>query len=258
VRQEPVENALERALPLLRPEHRHKFDAGRGYLELLPDNLPAITPVQSLMQSGVVSRIYERWWRPALARMVKGLCGPGMTDEHRIARLLLGLSPGDGVLDVACGPGNFSRQFARTVGDMGLVVGIDASRPMIERAVEEAAEAGIHQLAFGHGNAAALPFQEGAFDAVCCFAALHLFEEPFAALDEMKTVLTPGGRIALFTTCRTRSTPLRTVEAALVRGSGMRLFEQREVVEALEQRGFEDIRQRIAGFTQFVGGRLRR
>jgi ubiquinone/menaquinone biosynthesis C-methylase UbiE len=28
-----------------------------------------------------------------------------MLDEHRIARLLLSLSPGDGVLDVACGPG---------------------------------------------------------------------------------------------------------------------------------------------------------
>jgi hypothetical protein len=43
----------------------------------------------------------------------------------------------------------------------------------------------------------------------------------------------------------------------LGRGSGMRMFEQREIVDALEQRGFEDVRQRIAGFTQFVGGRLR-
>ena len=46
---------------------------------------------------------------PGLARMVKGVFGPTMADEHRIARLLLALSPGDGVLDVACGPGNFSR-----------------------------------------------------------------------------------------------------------------------------------------------------
>ena len=45
--------------------------------------------------------------------------GPGMNDEHRIARLLLGLSPGDGVLDVACGTGNFTRDFARSVGPDG-------------------------------------------------------------------------------------------------------------------------------------------
>jgi hypothetical protein len=36
----------------------------------------------------------------------------------------------------------------------------------------------------------------------------------------------------------------------------MRLFEPDEVVDALEQRGFTQIRQRVAGLTQFVGGRL--
>jgi hypothetical protein len=34
------------------------------------------------------------------------------------------------------------------------------------------------------------------------------------------------------------------------------MFEQDEIVNALESWGFVDIRQRIAGFTQFVGGRL--
>ena len=38
--------------------------------------------------------------------------------------------------------------------------------------------------------------------------------------------------------------------------SGTRMFERTEVVRALEKRGFEDIRQRITGVTQFVGGRL--
>ena len=34
------------------------------------------------------------------------------------------------------------------------------------------------------------------------------------------------------------------------------MFEQDEVMTALERRGFVDVRQRVAGFTQFVGGRL--
>ena len=38
--------------------------------------------------------------------------------------------------------------------------------------------------------------------------------------------------------------------------SGMRMFGQREITGALERQGFTDIRQRISGFTQFVGGRL--
>ena len=36
----------------------------------------------------------------------------------------------------------------------------------------------------------------------------------------------------------------------------MRMFERDELIEALEDRGFADVRQRVAGFTQFVGGRL--
>jgi SAM-dependent methyltransferase len=213
--------------------------------------------VQSLMQSSVVSRIYERWWRPGLGRMAKGLLGPGMADEHRIARTLLDLAGGDVALDVACGPGNFSRDFARAVGDEGLVVGIDASRAMLEQAVHDTRRTGLENIVFVHGDAVALTFREGSFDAVCCFAALHLFAEPMLALDHMKRVLGRGGRIAIFTTCASRSTPLRLLESGVEQWSGMRMFDEHEIVDALRARGFEDIRQQTAGLTQFVGARLR-
>jgi ubiquinone/menaquinone biosynthesis C-methylase UbiE len=179
-----------------------------------------------------------------------------MADERRIARLLLGLSPGDGVLDVACGPGNFARDFARAVGPEGLVVGIDASRPMLARAVREARRESLDNLVFVHGDAAVLPFRDASFDAVCCFAALNLFAEPFKALDQMTSVLTPGGRIAIFTSCRSRSPVLGKAEAAVTGRSGLRMFEEDEIVDALRARRFRDISQRITGLTQFVGGRL--
>lgn len=250
---------LERALALLTPEAREAgVTAPGGYLDLLGAAGPESTgPVQDLMLTGVVPRIYERWWRPALARAFKGVFGPGMKDEHRIARLLLSLSPGDGVLDVACGTGNFTRGFARTVGPEGLAVGIDVSVPMLSRAVADTAAAGLaDRTAYVRGSAQDLPFVDRSFDAVCCFAALHLFAEPMRALDSMASMLTPGGRIALFTTVRGRSAPLRTVESIAGARSGTRMFERAEVVRALEQRGFEDVRQRVTGVTQFVGGRL--
>jgi ubiquinone/menaquinone biosynthesis C-methylase UbiE len=212
--------------------------------------------VQDLMLTGIVPRIYERWWRPALGRLFKGVLGPGMRDEHRIARLLLGLSPGDGVLDVACGTGNFSRDFARTVGASGLVVGIDVSETMLGRAVADTRRAGLANIAYVRGDAQELPFVDDGFDAVCCFAAFHLFHDPWRALDRMTAVLTPGGRIAIFTTARHRTAPVRTAESLMALRSGTRLFEEREVVGALEERGYLDIRQRVAGITQFVGGRL--
>jgi SAM-dependent methyltransferase len=252
---------LERALPLLSPEARELVTperTARGYLDLLERaDAPRSTGLtQDLMLSGLVPQIYEHWWRPALGRVAKGVLGPGMADEHRIARLLLGLGPGDGVLDVACGTGNFTRDFARSVGASGLVVGIDVSETMLARAVRDTQRAGLEQVAYVRGDAQELPFRDQSFDGVCCFAALHLFADPERALDRMSSILTPGGRIAIFTSAGGRSAPVRAVQGLLARRSGMRLFGPHDVVDALQRRGFVEVRQRLTGVTQFVGGRL--
>ena len=249
-------NPCARALPLMRSEERERAVVRAGHIDVLHRDLDQPGLVGSLMQAGPVSLVYERWWRPALGRVAKGIGGPGMADEKRIARLLMGLGPGDGVLDVACGPGNFTRDFARAVGEDGLVVGVDASRPMLERAVRETRAAGIDNLCFVFADAAALPFRDASFDAACCFAALNLFPQPFRALDEMRRVLGPGGRIALFTSSAGRTRPLRALERSFAAPAGIRMFDQDELVDALRERGFTDVRQRLAGLTQFVGGRL--
>jgi hypothetical protein len=72
----------------------------------------------------------------------------------------------------------------------------------------------------------------------------------------MTRVLTPGGRIAVFTSCRSRSGLLAGAESALTARSGLRMFGQDEVVDALRERGFGHVSQRVSGLTQFVGGRL--
>jgi ubiquinone/menaquinone biosynthesis C-methylase UbiE len=135
-------------------------------------------------------------------------------------------------------------------------VGIDVSETMLARAVDDTRAAGLEQVAYVRGDAQELPFRDASFDAVCCFAAFHLFADPMRALDRMTAVLTPGGRIALFTTARGRTAPLRTAESLMAMRSGARLFERGELVEALRARGFAEVRQRVSGMTQFVGGTL--
>jgi SAM-dependent methyltransferase len=249
--------ALGRAYSLLersrRPLHA---EAERGYVDLLgPEAPPSTGPAQRLMRTSLVPAVYERWWRPAWSRFLKGAFGPGMADEHRIARLLLALSPGDGVLDVACGPGNYTRDFGRVVGETGLAIGIDASETMLARAVRDTPARDYPSIGYIRCDAARLPFRDESFDAVCCFAALHLLRDPFAALDHMARVLTLGGRIAILTTCRTRSAPLRTVDGFIGARSGIKMFEHEEITAALEARGVHDIRRRVSGLIQIVGGR---
>src|SRR3954449_13128615 len=152
---------IRRARELLAPEAAARADdptaTAAGYLDLLPGDLESTGAAQDLMTTRLVPAIYERYWRPALARAVKGVTGPGMAEEVRIARLLLGLGPGDLVLDVACGPGNFTREFARAVGEEGLVVGIDASRTMLARGVVDLEAAALGNLALIRGDATRLP-----------------------------------------------------------------------------------------------------
>jgi ubiquinone/menaquinone biosynthesis C-methylase UbiE len=248
---------LERARPLLTAGVRDGAREVDGYLDLLgPADHESPGLAQSVMLTSIVTRIYERWWRPALGRVAKGAFGPGMEEERRIARLLMALSRGDGVLDVGCGTGNFTRHFARAVGPDGLVVGLDVSQTMLARAVADTAAAGLDQIAYVRGDATDLPFVNATFDAVCCFAALNLFGDPYAALDSFTRVLTPCGRLAIFTSARGRSLPLRTFERVWVARSGMNMFGRDELVNALLERGFTNVRQRLTGVTQFVGGRL--
>jgi SAM-dependent methyltransferase len=254
-----LSGGLERSLALLDPARRPpSVPVVDGYLDLL-DGTSAPEPTgltQRFMLTGAVPVVYERYWRPALGCVAKGPLGPGMAEERRIARRLLALGPGDGVLDLACGPGNFTREFARLVGPAGLAVGFDSSPTMLARAVRETPEDG--NVAYVRGDATALPFRDGSFDAVCCFAALHLFDAPFAALDEMARVLTRGGRVALLTSCRTRTPAARAWDGFVGGRLGMHMFERDEITGALAARGFDGIRRRIAGLAQFVGGRRRR
>jgi SAM-dependent methyltransferase len=207
---------------------------------------------QRLMRTSLVPSIYERYWRPALGRLAKGPCGPSMACEVTMATDLLDLEPGASVLDVACGTGRFTRAFGAAVGPEGLAAGLDGSRTMLARALEFGDTNG--PVTYLRADAVALPFRPATMDAICCFAALHMFADPDAALDSFTSVLKPGGRIALLTSARRGWQPMRLVDTAGGIASGQRMFERGEIGEKLRARGFTQISVRYAGITQIVGG----
>jgi ubiquinone/menaquinone biosynthesis C-methylase UbiE len=245
--------AVERARALFEPDRVPATPRLKdGWLEVLGEEDPTGShPGQRLMLSSVLPRIYERLWRPLGARLLMGAAAPDAREEHRIALDMLALSSEESVLDVACGPGNFTRSFALAVGD-GLVVGIDASETMLARAVKETESANV---AYVRGDACALPFRDEAFDAICCFAALYLIDEPMRALDEIARVLAPGGRVALLSSCNRGPLPAGVADAVVRRLAGVRIFAREELTGALRARGLSDIEQRVTGLAQFVSAR---
>lgn len=107
---------------------------------------------------------------------------------RRLARRL-GVGPGDAVLDVACGTGEWLAACAETGAS---VAGIDLS----ERAVE-AARRHLPGAELRCGPAETLPFESGRFGLVTCLGSLEHFLEPVAALREMLRVATPDARLLL-------------------------------------------------------------
>ena len=77
------------------------------------------------------------------------------------------------------------------------MVAVDATAAMLATGKAEADRAGLRNVVFQRGDAAALPFADGSFDVVVSRFALHHFEDPAVPLREMARCLRPGGTLAL-------------------------------------------------------------
>jgi SAM-dependent methyltransferase len=105
------------------------------------------------------------------------------------------VTPGDAVLDVACGTGFASRAAATVVGASGRVVGSDLNPGMIAVAqtTPDNSDCGI---SWRQASALELPFADGEFDAVISQQGVQFFPDTSAGLREMARVTRPGGRVS--------------------------------------------------------------
>jgi hypothetical protein len=121
---------------------------------------------------------------------------PGGVDLTRRLARALNLRPGERVLDVASGPGTTAVLLAQEFG--ATVDGVDAGALTVERARTGAAQRHLaDRVRFVCADAEALPFDDGAFDAVVCECAFCTFPDQEAAAAEFARVLRPGGRVGL-------------------------------------------------------------
>jgi ubiquinone/menaquinone biosynthesis C-methylase UbiE len=221
-----------------------------GYLDVLGRDRVPQTTAQRVMGSTVLPRIYERLWRPVL---FFGFTMRNTADEDRQKLALLNIAPGDTVLDVACGPGNTTRTLVREAGAGGLVIGVDSSATMLAQAVRETSA--TDPIGYVRGDAAELPFAAATFDAVSCYGALYLMDEPFASLSELIRVLKPDGRIAVLTTCARGPAPVRRLGAAASRRAPLRVFDVDEITDVFHAEGLVDVERRVTAASQTVSAR---
>jgi demethylmenaquinone methyltransferase/2-methoxy-6-polyprenyl-1,4-benzoquinol methylase len=134
-----------------------------------------IAPVYDLMNRVMTAGLDRRWRRLTAEAVVR---------------------PGDRVLDACCGTGDLALACARAGGR---VTGLDFSGRMLERARRKGPE-----LEWVQGDLLALPFEDGAFDAVTVGFGVRNVAGVARAFRELRRVLEPGGRLAVLEITRPR------------------------------------------------------
>jgi len=108
-----------------------------------------------------------------------------------------GLDPSSRVLDLGCGIGGPARYLAANFGCK--VTGVDLSPGFIDAATYLTARCGLSdRVMFQVGDALNLPFEDAAFDAVFLQHVAMNVEDRNNLYAEMRRILTPGGRLALY------------------------------------------------------------
>jgi SAM-dependent methyltransferase len=107
----------------------------------------------------------------------------------------LGIREGVNVLDLGCGDGTTALPEARLGAN---VLGVDIARNLVDAGNRRAAEQGLTNLRFQHGDATDLrELKDDSFDLVVSIFGAMFAPKPFDVAKEMVRVTRPGGRIVM-------------------------------------------------------------
>ena len=141
-------------------------------------NSVSTNPNQALWEKGDFTRIAET-----------------MRESGEALVQRIGVSRGLRVLDLGCGDGTTAIPAARTGAD---VLGIDIARNLVAAGTKRAAELGLANCKFQHGDASDLrAIPDHAFDLVVSIFGAMFCPKPFEVAREMVRVTRPGGRVVM-------------------------------------------------------------
>jgi ubiquinone/menaquinone biosynthesis C-methylase UbiE len=198
---------LERATPLLRlptspdrppdvladgsalrcPVTGRAFPYLDGVLDLLDAGLDK-TFTQGFLDTSFTAWAYDR----CRGWLTRALNSPDFPVEVAHIQQALQAQAGDTILDLACGHGNFTVEWAKRVGQEGLVIGLDISPPMLVRAAHRVSRWGLDNVLLIRGDAHQLPLADGVLSKVNCSGGFHQFPDLPRVLREIARVSAEG------------------------------------------------------------------
>jgi ubiquinone/menaquinone biosynthesis C-methylase UbiE len=151
-----------------------------------------------LALAGIGTLVAALWWRknpsacPYSQRFFIELPHPGITRARLVE--ILEPRPGERVLEIGPGTGYYTFEMAGRL-DGGQVDIFDIQQEMLDHVVREASKRGVTNVHPALGDAQALPYGDGSFDAAVLITVLGEIPDQDRALTEIARVLKPGGRL---------------------------------------------------------------
>jgi demethylmenaquinone methyltransferase / 2-methoxy-6-polyprenyl-1,4-benzoquinol methylase len=211
------------------------IDSGQLAPDAVRRMFDRIAPVYDAMNRTMTAGLDRRWRR--------------LTAEAAVR-------PGDDVLDACCGTGDLAIAASRAGGN---VTGLDFSPAMLARARRKAP--GLEWI---EGDLLALPFADASFDSATVGFGVRNVEDLGGAIEELRRVLRPGGRLGVLEITRPRGllAPFYRVwfdgvvpllgkllpggSAYTYLPASVRRFPgPQELAEMIESAGFRDVRVRL-------------
>ena len=244
---------LDRAAPLLRlsespdqapevlpdgsgvrcPATGRVYPYRNGVLDLLPGE-QSKTFTQRALDTPVTAWAYDRFRET----ITSALNSPDFPVEVAMAQSALQVQPGGVILDLACGQGNFTVEWAKRVGPAGLVIGLDYSWPMLRRAAYHINRWGLDNVLPIHGDAHHLPFADGALAKTNCSGGLHQFPDLPQALREIARASASGALLTASTFAQGPHDPRAGLKRWLKRRFGLHFVPLVEMGEQLRACGY--------------------
>lgn len=155
---------------------------------------------------------------------------------------ILALDPGSVVLDLACGKGNYSIFLSEIVGEQGLVYAVDLWKEGLFLLEEQIEKQNITNIMLLHADATKeIDIDDYSVDVCLMATVLHDFEEvnqSGAVLKEIKTILKPGGHLAVIEFKKVEGPPGPPIQIRLSEG---------EVDELVTGYGFRKLKTTVIG-----------
>jgi ubiquinone/menaquinone biosynthesis C-methylase UbiE len=112
-------------------------------------------------------------------------------------REILGLEPGERILEVGPGTGYYTLPVAGWLAPSGTLHILDLQQEMLDHVMRDARAQGVENIRPRQGDARELPYPDDSFDGAYLTTVLGEIPEPQRALTELHRVLNPTGRLVV-------------------------------------------------------------